>query len=96
MNLAATTSGGGGNPSPQDIQEALDKARIELQAQSYYVLVDFANYLRTYLKTVWDALINKTPSSQLPDPSQAAVLDALRATAITIQSPPPTDTAKPC
>jgi len=91
MNLAATTSGGGGSPGPRDIQEALHTARIELQGQSYYVLVDFANYLRTYLKTVWDALINETPSSQLPDPSQTAVLDALRATAITIQSPPPTD-----
>jgi hypothetical protein len=78
-------------PAPPPPVNALNSARVELQGQSYYVLVDFANYLRTYLKTVWDALINETPSSQLPDPSQAAVLDALRATAITVDSPPPTD-----
>lgn len=78
-------------PPPNDIPTALKNARIELQAQSYYVLVDFANYLRTYLKPVWDALINQTPSNQLSDPSQAAVLEALQATAINIQAPPPPD-----
>jgi hypothetical protein len=81
MFLAATMSGDGGSPSDDEKQFALDKARVELQAQSYYVVIDFANYLRTYLNPVWNALINQTPSSQLSDPAQAAVLDALRATA---------------
>jgi hypothetical protein len=80
MLLAATTSGDGGSPSATEQRLALDKARVELQAQSYYVVIDFANYLRTYLNTVWNALINDTPSGQLSDPAQAAVLDALRAT----------------
>jgi hypothetical protein len=88
MDRAATERTDAGTPSEDITRVARKNARIELQAQSYYILVEFANYLRTYLKTVWDALINETPSDQLPDLVQRAVLDALRSTTINLDSTP--------
>jgi len=85
---AATDTTDGGTPSEEIKKAARNNARIELQAQSYYILGEFANYLRTYLKTVWDALIKETPSDQLLEPAQRAVLDALRLTTINLLAPP--------
>jgi hypothetical protein len=89
MGSAATVGTGGSPPDPNAAAAALKAARIVLQGQAYYILADFAGYLRSYLKPVWDALINQTPSNQLAVPAQGAVVDALRATAINLVAPPP-------
>jgi hypothetical protein len=69
-----------------DYYTAIKQARIALQEASYFVLVDFADFLGTYLKPVWDPLVNVAGAVEPTDPAQKAALDALRSIAPDFQS----------
>jgi hypothetical protein len=64
-------------------------ARINLQESAYFVLADFAEFLQTYLRPIWDPLV-ETPGVQDPtEPRQLAALNALRSVRLDPPSPAP-------
>lgn len=59
-----------------DVERMLRTTRDEIQTGSWYVLLDFANFLETQLDDVWNALQEPTKESAL-DPDQLAFVDLL-------------------
>jgi hypothetical protein len=47
------------------LHETVDKIRDKLQVASWYVLLDFANFLKNYLPTIW-ARIESSPDGSIP------------------------------
>jgi hypothetical protein len=71
-----------GEEAPKDADKAakLKIEREQIQTASWFVLLDFAKYLETYLKPVWRALID--PSAQTLTLPQQSVVDALQSAAM--------------
>ena len=62
-------------PGDSDRRARLKIEREQMQTASWFIMLDFAKYLETYLKPVWSALLG----AQAPlTPPQQAVLDALQ------------------
>lgn len=58
------------------------KAHENLMTASWYVLLDFAEYLKEYLPAVWDAVLRPMQAPALTEPNQVNLLAALNATAL--------------
>ena len=79
----------GGDRRPTNAERAarLRFEREQIQTISWFILLDFAKYLATYLKPVWRAVVDPSFPQTLTDPEQAVVtaldeariLDDLRA-----------------
>lgn len=65
-------------PEDADKVTRLKAEREQIQTVSWYILLDFATYLATYLKPVWRAVLDPAAAPQL-DAAERAVLDALSA-----------------
>jgi hypothetical protein len=69
-----------GSSNPDQLLEAVKRQRDQLQLTSWYILLDFSSFLKSYLPSVWHVIM-ATPESldaDLPE-AQEALLTALRA-----------------
>jgi hypothetical protein len=57
--------------------QMLDNTRVQIQTVSWYVLLDFAKFLRDYLPNVW-AQLQSSPQNALLNQNEQVLLDALR------------------
>lgn len=57
---------GGNDGDRQALQQAVISQRDQLQLSSWYVLLDFASYLQTYLPQVWQVIIGTASVNFLP------------------------------
>ncbi|HEX9046989.1 MAG TPA: hypothetical protein VF988_08165 [Verrucomicrobiae bacterium] len=67
------------SPSHAEIQTLRDGARVDLQAASYLLLLDIANFLRDHLPAVWKNL-NTTPVENISDTNVRNAVAALQGT----------------
>lgn len=65
----------------QDTARALKSARDQLQTGSWYVLLDLANFLASYLPDVWDRLNGRDPARPLGAAEQECI-DRLQTTTL--------------
>lgn len=63
-------------PSAAQKRNRLKTEREQIQTISWYILLDFARYLSTYLKPVWQAVLDPSRRDQLTAPERN-LLDAL-------------------
>src|SRR5207247_6393382 len=78
MEKAATKSPGETHPTPAEAKTVRDGSRLDLQAASYLLLLDFANFLRDHTPAVWTSLVNGTAAASIPDVSVRNAVAALR------------------
>lgn len=63
-------------PSPDQKQRRLRTEREQIQTISWFILLDFAKYLSTYLKPVWRVVLNPSRRGEISGP-QGDLFDAL-------------------
>jgi hypothetical protein len=85
----ATAAAFDGKPVDQPkIDAALAVANTQVEAGSYYILLDFAKWLEVNLPVLWQEIANNGSGSSLP-PEQQAILATLKSTSysgLTLQS----------
>jgi hypothetical protein len=67
---------GSDKPTPGQRKNQLKEAREKTQISSWYVLLDFAKYLKQYVRSVWDA-IERQSSAGLTQTAERNLYDAL-------------------
>jgi hypothetical protein len=77
------------DPGAPPDAETIKLARIDLQASAYLILVDFAEFLQTYLGPIWDPLVQTAGAQDPTEPRQLAALNALRKVRLDPLSPAP-------
>ena len=65
------------DPTAAPDANAIKRARVAFQVPAYFILLDFADFLRNQLKPVWDVLVGAQSSASLTDSKQNDALDAL-------------------
>ena len=60
----------------KNLEDAVENNRDRLQMSSWYILLDFAIYLKTYLNSVWQAILNPSQKKSL-SLKQLALFNAL-------------------
>jgi hypothetical protein len=69
-------------PSVADVATALKDSREQIQTMSWYVLLDLSKYLSQYLPNLWAVILDANKgASDLPNPNEAALYNALNAAA---------------
>ena len=71
-----STSDGYETPSDDQKKRRLRSEREQIQTASWFILLDLAKYLRTYVKPVWRAVLDPTRRSELTVP-ETDLFDAL-------------------
>jgi hypothetical protein len=79
-SFAGPFAGSDRAPSTTEKAARLKIEREQIQTVSWFILLDFAKYLSSYLKPVWRAVLDPSRRSQLTPPEEA-VFDALTAIA---------------
>lgn len=57
-------------PSVDDLQKVIDGANARIQTVSYYVLLDLARYLETYVRSLWNTIHDGSSATSLTPQAQ--------------------------